>query len=663
VHSVDRTWKRLRPHYSVWLLLFYVYPCSVFAEDEFPPVDCVISPYQIVDLAAAVPGVIEKVLVERSDFVKRGQVVAELAAGVERATVELAKARARVEPEIDVWRINLDFDEKRKARIRSLYEKHVTSDENKDDADREVELSALKLQQARDLKIIRKHELERAEEQLKQKTIQSPIDGFVLEKLKMPGEYVEDQAIVRIAQLDPLNVEAIVPIELYGKIPLGMAAEVHPETLAAETRTARVTVVDRTGDAGSGTFGVRLEMPNPSYELPAGLKCDLRFLEGSVATLPMPTPEYRFADRQVPQLDQQPADSEPDFPENQESDLIADDAADQETVIQDSAVQLGAAMPSELATDSETSESDIADSDIEYHPIRLDETAPESEESNTLFDADFDLAQSQVVTDIADDAPEDVVADAPEVVVEDIVADVAEVVVEDVTDDAAEDIAADITEVVVQDVAETAVEGVVADVAEDTVEEVVADVAQVVVEDVAEEPVHDVAADVVGVLERDVISPMDHGFRIGPILSESELTRIVDLLVDKAIRHRIRSDSREEVKDYIVLSPVISTTRAIRAQVDDMQQHGISDLLPMWDGDFEDRVSAGVYAKHRIAMLRKIRLSELGYETEVVARTKMIDFWWVDLIYRSDEIDKINEFQGRLGQHISMVAIDTQDQQ
>jgi hypothetical protein len=102
-------------------------------------------------------------------------------------------------------------------------------------------------------------------------------------------EYVEDQAIVRIAQLDPLNVEAIVPIELFGKIYLGMAAEVHPEILVAETRPARVTVVDRAGDAGSGTFGVRLEMPNPEYELPAGLKCDLRFLPDSVVAVTKPS--------------------------------------------------------------------------------------------------------------------------------------------------------------------------------------------------------------------------------------------------------------------------------------------------------------------------------------------------------------------------------------
>jgi len=32
-------------------------------------------------------------------------------------------------------------------------------------------------------------------------------------------------------------------------------------------------------DAASGTFGVRLELPNPSQDIPSGLHCRVRFLE------------------------------------------------------------------------------------------------------------------------------------------------------------------------------------------------------------------------------------------------------------------------------------------------------------------------------------------------------------------------------------------------
>jgi len=43
------------------------------------------------------------------------------------------------------------------------------------------------------------------------------------------------------------------------------------------TYAATVTVVDRVLDAASGTFGVRLTLPNPDLQLPAGIRCKVRF--------------------------------------------------------------------------------------------------------------------------------------------------------------------------------------------------------------------------------------------------------------------------------------------------------------------------------------------------------------------------------------------------
>ena len=44
------------------------------------------------------------------------------------------------------------------------------------------------------------------------------------------------------------------------------------------TGGAPVTIVDRVVDAASGTFGVRLELPNPDRDIPVGLQCQVRFL-------------------------------------------------------------------------------------------------------------------------------------------------------------------------------------------------------------------------------------------------------------------------------------------------------------------------------------------------------------------------------------------------
>ena len=249
------------------------------AYSPIPAVDCVINPYRVVDIASPVAGVIENIFVERSQQVSAGQVLAQLEASVERANVELARYRAGIESEIGLGEVNIVFDRQRKKRVETLLEEQNISLDNADQIEREVQLSRWKLKQAREMAAIRRLELRKAEEQLRQKSIPAPFDGFVLDTFKYRGEYVEDQAILRLAQLDPLVIEAIVPMENFGAIQPGMQAEIVAEVLLKNRLQGEVIAVDRIGDTASNTFGVKLRMPNPDNRIPAGLKCTVKFLE------------------------------------------------------------------------------------------------------------------------------------------------------------------------------------------------------------------------------------------------------------------------------------------------------------------------------------------------------------------------------------------------
>lgn len=267
---------------------------QAMAEDSYqyspiPAVDCVINPNQVVDLASPVPGVIDTLHVVRSQRVTAGQVVAQLDAGVERASVDLALYRSGIQSEIGVGKINLNYDKRRLSRLDALYKKQVISVEITEEAEREAKLSRLNLEQAQELAVVRKLELQRAREQLGQKSIMAPFDGFVLDTFKYKGEYVEDQAILRLAQFDPLVIEAIVAMENFGKIKPGMLAEILPEFDSDETLTGEVTIVDRMGDTASNTFGVRMVLPNPDNRIPAGLKCVAKFLDPLVHQAPAVT--------------------------------------------------------------------------------------------------------------------------------------------------------------------------------------------------------------------------------------------------------------------------------------------------------------------------------------------------------------------------------------
>jgi hypothetical protein len=60
-------------------------------------------------------------------------------------------------------------------------------------------------------------------------------------------------------------------------IKVGMRAKVIPEAPVGGEYIAEVKIVDRVIDAASGTFGVRLELPNSNHGLQAGLKCKVIF--------------------------------------------------------------------------------------------------------------------------------------------------------------------------------------------------------------------------------------------------------------------------------------------------------------------------------------------------------------------------------------------------
>src|SRR4029079_10229206 len=119
-------------------------------------------------------------------------------------------------------------------------------------------------------------------------TLRSPINGVVVERHLVPGEYRNEQTpILTLAQIDPLRVEVFVPTSYYGQIRTGSKAVVRPEQPIGGTYTATITVVDHVLDAASGTFGVRLALPNPELQIAAGIRAKVSF--EMLANVRMPT--------------------------------------------------------------------------------------------------------------------------------------------------------------------------------------------------------------------------------------------------------------------------------------------------------------------------------------------------------------------------------------
>ena len=133
------------------------------------------------------------------------------------------------------------------------------------------------LKKAREKSTLAKLELKKAQAILDRCSIKSPISGVVVERYVSPGEYVNNQPLLRVAQIDPLRVEVIVPARMFGRIFPGMTATIVPELPEYGEQTATVTIVDKVIDSASSTFGVRLELPNAEQQMPSGLRCLVRF--------------------------------------------------------------------------------------------------------------------------------------------------------------------------------------------------------------------------------------------------------------------------------------------------------------------------------------------------------------------------------------------------
>jgi RND family efflux transporter MFP subunit len=253
------------------------------------PLGCLIEPHRAVDVGSPVIGVVESVKVERGDRVSKGEVLAVLRSDVERAAVDVAASRAKVDAEMQAAQANHELARQKHARAVDLRSRNFISEQALEQARAEAEVARQRLAQAREQRRILARELQLAEAQLGLRTIRSPADGIVTERYMSGGERVEEKPIVRVATIDPLRVEVVVPASLYGTIVPGALLNVTPELRNAAPRPAKVVLVDAVVDGPSNTFRIRLELPNPNYELPAGLRCKVEL--GAILPADKTTPQ------------------------------------------------------------------------------------------------------------------------------------------------------------------------------------------------------------------------------------------------------------------------------------------------------------------------------------------------------------------------------------
>jgi RND family efflux transporter MFP subunit len=241
------------------VVLLAFFSCAAFAQAPAaaPPknaLDCLIEPSIEVKLGSPVDGVIADIRVDRGASVRRGQPLVLLNSQLEAAAVDSARGKA-------------EFTRRKAERNDELFRQQLISVQERDQLETEAKLANL--------------ELREREAALRLRTISSPIDGIVVDRLMAPGDQISRAGghILRLMRIDPLYVELVAPAALFGRIRVGASAQVTPDGLSQQKPyLAKVSVIDRVIDAASGTFRVRLELRNPNHAIPTGLRCRVQGL-------------------------------------------------------------------------------------------------------------------------------------------------------------------------------------------------------------------------------------------------------------------------------------------------------------------------------------------------------------------------------------------------
>jgi membrane fusion protein, heavy metal efflux system len=252
-----------------------------------PTLGCLISPLRVADIGSPVTGVVSQVHVDVGDAVRRTQVLVTLRNDVEMAGEQAAHQRWSLEADLRAAESQLVLARQRHSRATELLSEGFVSPQAVEQARAEMQVAEQRVAQSSGQRDVLARDLGVARAQVEQRIVRAPFDGVVVERWRHPGERVEERPMLRVATLDPLRVDLVVPASRFGQYTMNEAVTIRPDLPGAIPVAATVTHVDRVIDAASNTYRVRLNLPNPGHRLPAGARCAL---DGGAAQAAQATP-------------------------------------------------------------------------------------------------------------------------------------------------------------------------------------------------------------------------------------------------------------------------------------------------------------------------------------------------------------------------------------
>ena len=143
---------------------------------------------QALEIRAPVEGVLADVPVQRGSRIRKGQVLAYLSSGPERAALDLARSRATNEGELKAAEARVEITRKKLERAEELVKKNFVSVNARDEAEADYRLALEQLRTAQENRRLAELDVKRAEEVVAQREVRSPVNGIVVDVVLRPGE-------------------------------------------------------------------------------------------------------------------------------------------------------------------------------------------------------------------------------------------------------------------------------------------------------------------------------------------------------------------------------------------------------------------------------------------------------------------------------------------
>lgn len=230
-----------------------------------------VQPSKEVILNAPRNGKLMTVHVEESQPVKKGQILASMDDRVQLVRVKAAELKSDATAELRRLQFALQEGEILLDRIQTTFRQGAASEweVRRTQLQRDQAIAALDAEKERHKLALQELSLEK--EVLEQLRVRAPFDGVIVRIATEAGASLTDNdQIMSMVSLHPLEADMFLPTELYGKLKIGQKYTMRASTPINRELVGTLKTIEPVIDSASNTFRCVFTIPNEDLSLPAG---------------------------------------------------------------------------------------------------------------------------------------------------------------------------------------------------------------------------------------------------------------------------------------------------------------------------------------------------------------------------------------------------------